>query len=134
MASRTHPAPAGPGAFPPDERLAVVTLASSKTEDHPTPDSAWTLDELAFTIVNEAHHRTLSRATIHRILAAADLKPHKSVYWLNSHDPHFDAKARAICQLYLDAFRLHAEGYLVLSSARGGEGTENGPAAACVPE
>jgi len=38
------------------------------------------------------------------------------VYWLNSHDPDFDAKAKDICQLYLDAPRFHEEGRLVLSS------------------
>jgi transposase len=90
-------------------------LASSKTEDHATPDTSWSLDELAFTIVNEAHHRAMSRATIQRILAAADLKPHQSVYWLNSHDPDFDAKAQEICQLYVNAPRFYEQGRLVLS-------------------
>jgi transposase len=112
---KTPHAPADPGAFPPEEQLRVVTLASSKTDDHQTPDSSWTLDQLAFAIVNETHHRTLSRSTIQRILAAADLKPHRSVYWLNSHDSDFDAKAKDICQLYQNAQRLHAEGCLVLS-------------------
>ncbi len=65
----------------------------------------------------EGHVRPLSRSTIQRILTRADLKPHKSVYWLNSHDPDFDAKARSICRLYLDAPRLlREEGRLVLSS------------------
>jgi transposase len=58
----------------------------------------------------------MSRSTIGRILSEADLKPHRSVYWLNSHDPDFDAKARSICQLYLDAPRFHEQGRLVLSS------------------
>jgi hypothetical protein len=52
---------------------------------------------------------------LQRILAAADLKPHQSVYWLNSHDPAFDTKAKDICQLYTNALRLQAEGRLVLS-------------------
>jgi hypothetical protein len=69
---------------------------------------------LAATIVNEAHHRAMSRATIWRILDQADLKPHKSVYWLNSHDPDFDAKAQAICRLYLDAPRRYQQGRLVI--------------------
>ena len=65
----------------------------------------------------ESPFRPLSRSTIQRILTEADLKPHKSVYWLNSHDPDFDAKAKAICRLYLDAPRLYREeGRLVLSS------------------
>ena len=109
-------APADPGAFPPDERLQVVNLATSKTEDHDQPATRWSLDDLAFTIVNEAHRRALSRSTIQRILANADLKPHHSVYWLNSHDANFDAKAKDICQLYRHAFQLHQQGRLVISS------------------
>jgi hypothetical protein len=58
----------------------------------------------------------MSRSTIARILAEADLKPHRSAYWLNSHAPDFDAKAREICQLYLDAPALWQVGELVLST------------------
>jgi transposase len=153
-ACKTLPAPADPGAFPPEERLAVITLASSKTAEHHSPNSSWTLDELARTLVNQQANEerflrhleeltqqarpdplrewanagplaccgedsapVMSRTTIHRILSGADLKPHKSVYWLNSHDPDFDSKARSICRLYLDAPRLlREEGRLVLSS------------------
>lgn len=64
----------------------------------------------------EGSVRSLSRSTIQRILAEADLKPHKSIYWLNSHDPDFDFKARDICRLYLAAPRMYQEGRLVLSS------------------
>jgi DDE superfamily endonuclease len=115
-ACKTPHAPVGPGAFPPDERLHVITLASSKTDAHNQPATRWSLGDLAATIVNEAHHQAISRATIWRLLEAADLKPHKSVYWLNSHDPDFDGKAQDICQLYLQAPRLYQQGRLVLSS------------------
>ena len=71
---------------------------------------------MAFTILKEAHYRTLSRATIWRILDDADLKPHKSVYWLNSHDPDFDAKAKDVCRLYVNAPRLYQQGRLVICS------------------
>lgn len=108
------PAPDDPGAFPPEELTAVVNLATSKTEDHDQPATRWSLDDLAFAIVNEAHHRAMSRATIWRLLNDADLKPHQSVYWLNSHDPEFDAKAQAICRLYLEAPRLYQQGRLVI--------------------
>jgi len=40
-------------------------------------------------------------------LEDADLKPHRSVYWLNSHAPAFEAKARDICQLYGNALRFY---------------------------
>ncbi len=107
-------AAAGPGAFPPEELLAVVKLASSTTAAHDQPATRWSLDDLATTIVNEAHHRSRSRATIWRLLDAADLKPHKSVYWLNSHDPDFDQKAQAICRLYVDAARRYQQGRLLI--------------------
>jgi hypothetical protein len=56
----------------------------------------------------------MSRSSIARILTEADLKPHKSAYWLNSHDPNFDAIAKDICQLYLDAPALWQMGELVV--------------------
>lgn len=115
-ACKTPPAPADPGAFPPDERLHVVNLASSTTETQDQSATRWSLTDLAATIINEAHHRALSRTTIWRILDAADLKPHKSVYWLNSHDPDFDAKATNICRLYVNAPRLYQQGRLVICS------------------
>jgi hypothetical protein len=40
--------------------------------------------------------------------------PHRSVYWLNSHDPDFEAKAYDICQLYLQALRFYQQGRLVI--------------------
>ena len=60
--------------------------------------------------------RPMSRSTVQRILGEADLKPHRSTYWLNSHDPDFQAKAKAICQLYLDAPALWRQGELVVST------------------
>lgn len=48
---------------------------------------------------DHARARALSRSTLWRVLDEADLKPHRCVYWLHSHDPAFDAKARAICAL-----------------------------------
>jgi hypothetical protein len=56
----------------------------------------------------------MSRSTIARILTEAELKPHKSAYWLTSHDPDFEPKSRQICQLYLDAEALWQQGELVV--------------------
>ena len=107
-------APADPGAFPPETRIAVVTTATSKTTEHDRPVNGWTLDEIAATIINEAHAAAISRATVWRILDGCDLKPHRSVYWLNSHDPDFVAKAKEVCQLYVNAPRFYQQGRLVL--------------------
>jgi hypothetical protein len=104
----------GRGAFPPDEQLAVVSLATSTTAAHDCAASRWSLDDLAMTLVNQHAAEAMSRSTIWRVLQAADLKPHRSVYWLNSHDPDFDAKAQDICRLYVQAPSLYQHGELVI--------------------
>jgi hypothetical protein len=114
LAFKTFRAPADPGAFPPSQRIDVFSIATSKTEAHDQPATRWTLDNIAATIVNEASAESISRSTIYRILQQADLKPHRSVYWLNSHDPDFRAKAREICQLYLNAPLFYQQGRLVV--------------------
>jgi hypothetical protein len=77
-------------------RFHVVSQASSNSEEHGRPATRWSLDELAAAIVNEAHHRAMSRASVWRVPGAADLKPHTSVSRLNSHDSDFEAIARAV--------------------------------------
>jgi transposase len=111
---KTPRAPDGPGPFPPDERLHVLTLACSAPDQQNRPVTRWSLDELAATIVNDAHRRAISRATLWRILEAADLKPHKSIYWLNSHDPAFEAIAQEVCRLYVQAPALKEQGHLLV--------------------
>ena len=72
------------------------------------PTSHWSLDDLAYHILQEAHYRDMSRSTIQRILAEADLQPHKSRYWLKSKDSDYEAKTLALCDLYLKALALYA--------------------------
>ena len=104
----------GRRAFPPSARVDVVSVATSRPADHDCHATRWSLDDIARTILNQNHAQAISRSTIWRILEEADLKPHKSQYWLNSHDPQFDEKARDICQLYVDAPQLYQQGRLVI--------------------
>jgi transposase len=67
-------------------------------------------------LVDRHADEAVRRSTIHRLLADADLKPHRSVYWLNSHDPDFDAKAAAIGDLYVRSPILCRRGELVIST------------------
>ena len=55
----------------------------------------------------------MSRSSIWRILEEADLKPHRSVYWLNSHARTL-RPAHDICSLYINALRFFEQGRLVL--------------------
>lgn len=106
--------PGGPGLFPPEDRLAVVTLASEKTTAHDCPATRWSLDDLARQLVNDTAAAAMQRSTIWRILDQADLKPHRSVYWLNSHDPDFAARAREIGGLYVQSPALCQKGELLI--------------------
>jgi hypothetical protein len=56
----------------------------------------------------------ISRSSVWRILQDVDLKPHKSEYWLNSHDEDLDAKAQHICKLYVNALESYEQGRLLI--------------------
>jgi transposase len=56
----------------------------------------------------------MSRSTVQRILAEAELKPHKVRSWMHSDDPEFERLALDICRLYLKAPVLHQQGELIL--------------------
>lgn len=43
------------------------------------------------------------------MLTEADLRPHRSAYWLAPHGPDFGARVRDICGLYLEAAHLWAD-------------------------
>jgi hypothetical protein len=92
----------------------VVCLATAPPTDQEVPTTQWSLDGLAYQILKDAHYADMSRSTIQRILAEAELRPHKSRYWLTSHDPDFEAKVLDVCRLYLDAPVLYQRGELVI--------------------
>jgi transposase len=80
-----------------DVRLLIVATATS---DPPDPVSQWTHQAIA----EHLHHSRgigISASQVGRVLAEADLKPHKVRGWLNRpDDPAFFTRARDICHLY----------------------------------
>jgi transposase len=114
MACRICRARAAPELFPPEDRHKVVCLATAAPAEQGLPSTHWSLDDLAYQILRDAHYADMSRSTIQRILSEAELRPHKSRYWLTSHDPDFEAKVLDVCRLYLDAPVLYQHGELVI--------------------
>jgi hypothetical protein len=102
------------GLFPPEDRHKVIVLATTKPAEIGTPVSHWSLADLATRIVNDAHYRNMSRSTVQRILAEAELKPHKVRSWMHSDDPDFEKLALNICRLYLKAPLLYQKGELIV--------------------
>ena len=103
-----------PRALAPPTRVQVISVASTLPPQQDRSVTRWTLDEIAATLLDVLGTNSISRSSIWRILQDADLKPHKSEYWLNSHDEDFDAKAQAICQLYVTALESYRQGRLVV--------------------
>jgi hypothetical protein len=106
--------PVGRGLFPPQDRVEVLTIASENTAAHDCPATRWSLDDLARELVNRHAEEAMSRGTVWRVLHDADLKPHRSVYWLNSHDPDFLSCAKDICSQYVQSPTLSRHGELTI--------------------
>lgn len=103
-----------PRTIAPPTRVQVISVASALPQDHKRTVTRWTLAEIVAAFLDAFHTATISRSSVWRILHDIDLKPHKSEYWLNSHDEDFDAKARHICHLYAQALEVYHQGRLVI--------------------
>jgi hypothetical protein len=98
-------------------RVQVISVASALPKEQGRPGTRWTLEEIVATVLDALPTPTIRRSSVWRILPDIALKPHKSASWLNSHDEHCDAKARAMCQLYVQALEAYQHGHLVLCCA-----------------
>ena len=84
----------------------VVNLACTKPKDHGYAAEMWSQSQLAMHTRNhapEAGHTCLSqasKATIHRILKAQPLQPHKLKYYLERRDPGFEQKMQDVLVVY----------------------------------
>jgi transposase len=103
-----------PKVIAPPTRVQVISVASSLPQDQDRSVTRWSLDEIATALLETLGTDPISRSSIWRILQDVDLKPHKSEYWLNSHDDDFEAKAQRICQLYVGALESFEQGRLVI--------------------
>jgi len=103
-----------PKVIAPPTRVHIVSIASTLPREHNRPVTRWSLDEIVTTLLDTLHTASISRSSIWRILQDVDLKPHKSQYWLNSHDEDFDTKAQRMCQLYVGALLAYEQGRLAV--------------------
>jgi transposase len=108
------PRPGPPKTIASPTRVQVISVASTLPQDQDRSVTRWTLDEMVTALLETPGTDAISRASIWRILEDVDLKPHKSEYWLNSHDEDFEVKAQPICQLYVGALEAYAQERLVI--------------------
>jgi len=108
------PRPGRPKTIASPTRVQVISVASALPQDQDRSVTRWTLDEMVTALLETLGPDAISRSSIWRILEEIDLKPHKSEYWLTSHDEDFEAKAHPICQLYVGALEAYTQGRLVI--------------------
>lgn len=93
-----------PPQIPVEIRCQLVQLACHRPNDgkHPAPfRDIWTHQALADSLEKQTGYR-MSVSEVGRILRFENLRPHRVRQWLKSTDPDFLAKAKRICNLYLD--------------------------------
>jgi transposase len=103
-----RPRPGRPPIHGPSARLAVVATATSLP---PSGASVWTQRTLAGHLAGRG--LSISPATVGRVLAEAEVRPHRVRGWLGRADTRdFWRQAGEVCRLYLDG---PADGTLLLS-------------------
>jgi transposase len=86
----------------------VVNLACTKPKDHGLAAELWTLSALAQFVrahARAAGHGCLqqaAKATVWRLLNAADIKPHRIRYYLERRDAQFERKMQEVLMVYRD--------------------------------
>jgi transposase len=93
------PRPGKPLTYSCEERARLIAKACTRPRDTPAGQrrERWTYEELAAEVGMSSSHA-------HTILARADIKPHRSDYWVMSDfdDPEFEQRLKAVCGLYVD--------------------------------
>ncbi len=108
-----------PVGFSVEQVVQIIALACENPEKSGRPVTHWTSQELALEIVKRGIAKQISTRSVRRLLAEADLKPHRVRYWLNPPEEEpvvFAQQSSIICQLYLQASLLYERGIHLVSS------------------
>jgi transposase len=111
------PRPGAPATFHCEQWCQIIALACEPPENSGRPISHWTPRELADEAIKRGIVKTISPRHLGPFLEQADLKPHRSRYWLNRQpDEAADEKTADITDLYLQAPALLEAGERVMST------------------
>jgi transposase len=105
--------PGRPDTFSPEQLVQVIAVACEDPGESDREISHWTRRELAEEVIHRQIVPSISPRHVGRLLDEAELKPHRSRYWLNNgreQDPDkFDTETKTVCDLYAAALRLHEQ-------------------------
>ncbi len=113
VAERLSDAPRSgtPATFSTEQICTIIALACEAPNDSGRAITHWTQWEIADEAMKRGIVESISARSIGRFLKEADLKPHRSQYWLEAKpDAQFAEKCRDICETYRLAPARAAEG------------------------
>lgn len=108
--------PGAPPKFTPEHQCHIIALACEKPELSGRPITHWTHRELKDELDKRQQIPSISVRHVGRLLAEAQLQPHRSRYWLNAKpDPQKGEKTQDICAVYAQAIPAQERGELTFS-------------------
>lgn len=108
-----------PPVYTPQQICLMVKVALEKPGESGRPISHWSARELADEVNKRKITNNISSRTVGRILTQADIKPHKSLYWLNpniENPEEFKENVKEVCDIYINAISLKKQGTNVAST------------------
>ena len=106
-----------PAKFTPEQICKLIAIACEPPGDSGRPISHWAARELADELILRGIVESISSRHVSRLLKEADLKPHRSRYWLTPQpDPQFNDKVMDICSIYQRAQDILNDGGRVIST------------------
>ena len=100
------PRSGAPTTYSAEQYTQIVSLALMPPSEYDRPITHWTARELTDEIHLHGIAPGISERQVQRFLDQADLKPHRSEYWLNPRiddQEEYENQAKNICDLYLQA-------------------------------
>ena len=107
---KTASAPADPGFFPPELVVRVKAIACELPHRFGVPLSRWSVAELGAHVRACGLTASLSDTTVWRWLSEDAIRPWQHRCWIFPRDPHFEAKAGRILDLYQRVWKGRALG------------------------
>lgn len=108
---RDAPRSGRPSPFTAEQRTRVVQKAiEERPEDNGLPFTHWSSADLARIACEAGIVGSIHPSTVWKWLNSADLRPHRSRYWLRITDPEFEQRMQDVTSLYLDTPRLASTG------------------------
>ena len=89
-----------------EEKAWIINIACQKPIEFGYAAELWTYSKLTAHIHKTAEQAgytrlsTIHKSTVHRILAEAEIKPHKITYYCENRDPAFDQKMHNVLLVY----------------------------------